>query len=68
MACPPAPSSHLSIMLVQAPGHYLLSRVWALAGEGRNGHGGIVGVWSGATTIQVRRLHVQNAVESHGPP
>jgi len=34
---------------------HLLSRVWSLAGVGRNGHGGIASVWSGEQTIEEQR-------------
>jgi len=39
----------------KAQSHYLLTRFWALAGIGRNGHGGIAFVYSGSQTIESMR-------------
>eukprot|EP00928_Gymnodinium_smaydae_P005346 TRINITY_DN11825_c0_g1_i2.p1 TRINITY_DN11825_c0_g1~~TRINITY_DN11825_c0_g1_i2.p1 ORF type:complete len:515 (-),score=60.81 TRINITY_DN11825_c0_g1_i2:268-1767(-) len=38
--------------------HYLHTRFWALAGIGRNGHGGIASVYSGSCTIENMRSRI----------
>jgi len=42
----------------KAQGHYLLTRFWALAGIGRNGHGGIAAVYSGSVAIEGMRARI----------
>merc|ERR1711957_860931 len=38
--------------------HYLITRFWGLAGIGRNGHGGIAFVYSGAQKIEDMRSRI----------
>lgn len=49
--------------------HYLHTRFWALAGVGRNGHGGIANVYSGSCTIEdLCELQRKKQYPGNAPP
>lgn len=53
----------------KAQRNYLLTRFWALAGVGRNGHGGIAFVYSGSQTVEGMRSRIsQMRYPGNAPP